>query len=167
MDSFINQDIDQENLIALLHNRDIKAMELLYDHYSASVYGVACIITKSESAAEKILKETFMYAWKHHATYNEDNQNMKLWLIGITRRIAHAHISFDDFLKNQADLNYVSSTRNDVTENKMTGMRKQVFELVFFGGGKTNDVAKQLSTNEQDIKQLLREAIHQYRKELQ
>jgi len=131
VDSFKNQDIDQGNLIALLRSRDIKAMELLYDHYSAFVYGIAFMITNNESSAEKILTDTFVYAWKHYATFNQANQNLKLWLIGITRRIAHAQISFDDFVKNQPDLNYVSSTGNVVTENKMTGVQKNIFEPRF------------------------------------
>lgn len=142
-------------------------MELLYDHYSDSVYGIAFVITKNESEAEKIVKETFLYAWKHHSAFNETHQNFRLWLIGIARDFAHAQTSFDDFLKNRMASNYVSGTGNDPIESKMTGMQKKVFEMTFFGGGKIKEIAGHLSMDEHRIKQLLREAIHQYRKELQ
>jgi DNA-directed RNA polymerase specialized sigma24 family protein len=154
LNTYRNTDIDQGKLISLLRKGDRKAVELLYDQHVSCIYGLALMITKNESTAEKIVTETFSFVWKHRETFNENNQDLKLWLISITRTIAHTRISFDDFLKNHPDHDFVS------TPNK-------ALELVFFGGGKIEDVARHLSIKENHLKQLLREATHQYRKELE
>jgi DNA-directed RNA polymerase specialized sigma24 family protein len=169
LNTFRNRNIDQEELVALLRCGDRKGMELLYDHYSSSVFGLAFVITKSESASEKILKETFLYAWKHHSTFNQTYQDFGLWLLGIARKIAQAQTSFDDFLKNHVETDFVSKTgiNLETMERRMTGVQKKVFDLVFFGGGTICDVARHLSMDEQNVKQLLHEAVNQYRKELE
>lgn len=151
-------------------------MEQLYDHYSSFVYGIAFNMTKSETASEKILKETFLHAWKYRSTFNPEIQPASLWLLGITRRIAHSQISFDEFMKIHSGKDYVSEAsesdaKNEdrdllTTVNKAT-LQKKIFELVFIGGGKINEVAKHLSMNESEVKQVLREAVSQNRKEFQ
>ena len=174
MNEVQSQNINQEKLVARLRSGNPQAIEQLYDHYSPVVYGIAFNMTKSEASAEKILKETFLHAWKDRSTFNPDDQPVWLWLISVMRKIAQSQISFDEFLKKHNNENRSESkdvhTKNEeqdlLTAVNTTTIQKKVFELTYIGGGKINEVAKHLSIDESEVKKLLREAISRNRKKI-
>ena len=175
MNKFQSIEIDQKKSGELFPGGNLNDVEQLYDQHSQVVYGVAFFIAKNEIVAEEILKETFQHAWKYRSTFNPANQPLRLWLISIARRIAHAQISFDDFLKNRTAPDNLNTEKENISKNetpylqsagKMTPMQKKIFEMVYCGGGKIHEVASHLSMEEPKVKQMLREAINQKRKEL-
>jgi len=172
-----NKTPDSLKFISLLRNADAPAMEMIYNEFAPVLYGVILKITGNEGAAEDILKDTFLYISNHNSQFDESKENLSLWMIGIARKIAHLRISFEAFLKNQNTSTYVDKpleigknlqSGTAVSENGlMTTKQRKVLDLIFFGGGKINEVAKTLCMDETEVKKLLREALNHYRKELQ
>ena len=54
----------EQKIIELLEKEDERAINLLYEHYSNSLYGVILKITVNEEIAEDALQETFVKVWK-------------------------------------------------------------------------------------------------------
>ena len=54
----------EQRIIDLLQASDKRALNLLYENYSSSLYGVILKITINEEIAEDALQETFIKVWK-------------------------------------------------------------------------------------------------------
>ena len=52
--------LKDQSLIIKLQNKDETALSLLYDKYSAALYGVILRICKDEDHAQNLLQDTFM-----------------------------------------------------------------------------------------------------------
>ena len=55
----------ERQIIDLLKKGDKRALNLLYENYSNSLYGVILKITINEEIAEDALQETFIKVWKN------------------------------------------------------------------------------------------------------
>jgi RNA polymerase sigma-70 factor, ECF subfamily len=176
----INKDTTQAKFIALLRRHQPEAMEIMYEQFAPVLFGVALRIVKNEKIAGEVLVQTFNHVWNNHSGYDESRQTLCMWMIGIVRAMAQEKMSFESFVQNQnlsADVNRTgddklmeSISNLNITKTGIsltTIEQKKVLDLVFFGGGKLNEVAKHLSIDERKAKQLLREAICRYRKESQ
>lgn len=56
---------DEAQLIARAKEGDIEALEALYEQYKGSIYRAALAITRDQVAAEEILQDTFLRAFRH------------------------------------------------------------------------------------------------------
>ena len=56
----------EQKIIELLEKEDERAINLLYEHYSNSLYGVILKITVNEEIAEDALQETFVNGMLSH-----------------------------------------------------------------------------------------------------
>lgn len=171
----ISTKIDEINkLEILLLKRETKALEILYDQFSALLYGIALKMVKNEAKAEKLLKETLYIFFKEFSEKGVFIQSMQLRLIGIMRTIAQKNIVLP--IQNQKPFFYVDNLNTPMepeneplfknTGHKIPSMsddQLNVLDLVFLGGGKINDVAKFLGIDESKVKRLLREALKNYR----
>jgi len=178
MNNSHGKNIDETNFMALFCNGNPQAMEMLYDQLASVVYGIILRTVNEETTAAKLLKQTFVYIWKNHSEFDESKQNLCSWVIGIARKIALEKIPFHSYAQNHNGKYNVSHsktgelfeqgqairTTSDIT-NLMTAEESKVLDLVFFGGGKINEVAIHLGMNEMKVKQLLQTAVNHYRKE--
>ena len=60
----------EKRIIDLLQKEDKRALNLLYENYSNSLYGVILKITINEEIAEDALQETFIKVWKNAHKYD-------------------------------------------------------------------------------------------------
>jgi RNA polymerase sigma-70 factor (ECF subfamily) len=79
---------DELGLIARAKQRDIVAFEALYEMHKGPVYRTALAITGDRSAAEEILQETFLRAFKHVQKVRE-GVSLAPWLYRITVNLAY------------------------------------------------------------------------------
>ena len=54
----------EKHIIQLLHERDEKAISLLYEHYGDTLFGVANKVVRDEELAQDILQESFVKIWR-------------------------------------------------------------------------------------------------------
>ena len=80
--------LNEKHIVAILAEKDDKAISLLYEHYGDTLYGVAYKVVKDEDLAQDILQESFIKIWKKCDTYDATKAKLFTWLFRITRNTA-------------------------------------------------------------------------------
>lgn len=78
----------EKHIVELLRERNEKAISLLYEHYGATLLGVANKVTRDENLAQDVLQESFVKIWKKSDTYDASKAKLFTWLFRITRNTA-------------------------------------------------------------------------------
>ncbi|OIQ27940.1 MAG: RNA polymerase subunit sigma-70 [Bacteroidetes bacterium MedPE-SWsnd-G2] len=78
----------EEHIVQLLEKEDSSAINLLYENYADSLYGVILKITIHEEIAEDALQETFVKIWKNAKSYDSKKSKLFTWLYRIARNTA-------------------------------------------------------------------------------
>jgi DNA-directed RNA polymerase specialized sigma24 family protein len=82
---------DETLITELLKARKTQAASQLFDIYGAAVFGVICSKTDDRLAAETLLEEVFVIAWKQSAEFDATKESLLVWLLKITYRICSSH----------------------------------------------------------------------------
>ncbi len=61
------------------------AMRALYRHYGGELFGFALNALGDRGAAEEIVQEVFLRAWRSAASYDPEKSAVRTWLFQITR----------------------------------------------------------------------------------
>jgi len=83
----LSTSIEQE-IVQLLHNGDKKAINLLYENYSDTLYGVILKVISDTDLAQDALQETFVKVWKKGKTYDVKKAKLFTWLYRIAYNTA-------------------------------------------------------------------------------
>ncbi len=67
---------------------DLRALEVLYDRYEKMAYSLALRITAEASAAEDVVQEAFLGAWRNASRYVAGRGSVKTWLLSIVHHRA-------------------------------------------------------------------------------
>lgn len=70
---------------------DREAFGALYDRYAQSVHSHACRLTGDLSAAEDVMSETFLAAWRTREQIDPEGGPLRPWLLGIATNKARNH----------------------------------------------------------------------------
>lgn len=77
-----------EDLLRAMSDGDEHALAALYARYGGLAYTLALRIVGDGGAAEEIVQEAFLGAWRGAATYRPERGSIKAWLLGIARNRA-------------------------------------------------------------------------------
>jgi RNA polymerase sigma-70 factor (ECF subfamily) len=97
--------LSEEELVARLRQRDTSALALLYDRYSAALYGVISKVIRTDEAAEDVLQETFLKIWNSFSTYDSSKGKLFTWMLNIARNQAIDKIRSKDFKNSKKNQN--------------------------------------------------------------
>jgi RNA polymerase sigma-70 factor (ECF subfamily) len=64
------------------------ALATLYDRYATVLYSLAFKILNRSEAAQDVVQETFLTAWRKAEMYNQKRGNVATWLIVLCRNLA-------------------------------------------------------------------------------
>ena len=78
----------ERQIVEWLINGDQRAIGLLYDHYSETLYGVALNLVKDADLAQDVVQESFVKIWRKGNTYDPEKAKLFTWLLRITRNTA-------------------------------------------------------------------------------
>lgn len=81
--SFTDQD-----LLAAINHRNLKAAELLYDRYAETLHKVLYCTLKNKQQANKALPEVFNRIWDGIYEYNDNQGRLIIWMCGIAKKVA-------------------------------------------------------------------------------
>ncbi|MEU4092480.1 RNA polymerase sigma factor [Streptomyces sp. NPDC026673] len=70
---------------------DPRAFAELYDGHARAVYNHAFRLTADWSAAEDVMAETFMEAWRLRDRVDAEGGSLRPWVLGVATNIARAH----------------------------------------------------------------------------
>jgi RNA polymerase sigma-70 factor (ECF subfamily) len=71
-----------------LASGDLGALDRLYEQYGAMAYAIAYRITGDRSAAEDVVQEAFLGAWRNAARYVDARGTVRTWLLSIVHHRA-------------------------------------------------------------------------------
>ncbi len=167
----------EQQIVALLLERDEKAISLLYDHYADTLYGVALKVTNDEAIAKDALQESFVKIWKKADTYDPKKAKLFTWLFRITRNTAIDKLRSNN-LKNDREIQLeVSNVYNlgianfkpehiDVVKH-VNGLEEKyqvVLDALFFQGMTQQEASEALDIPLGTIKSRLKIGLRELRK---
>jgi RNA polymerase sigma-70 factor (ECF subfamily) len=80
-----------EDLISLVVGGDARAFAPLYDRHSRAAYSLAYRLTNGRQAAEDLLQESFIKAWRSAGGYRAGRGSVRTWILSIVRNRAVDH----------------------------------------------------------------------------
>jgi RNA polymerase sigma-70 factor (ECF subfamily) len=86
--SGLDQDRTDRGLMDRLANGDLGALDRLYEHYGAMAFSIAYRITGDRTAAEDVVQEAFLGAWRNAARYVDARGSVRTWLLSIVHHRA-------------------------------------------------------------------------------
>src|SRR5688500_11517008 len=78
---------DRESMERLASG-DLGALDQLYEHYGAMSFSIAYRITGDRSAAEDVVQEAFLGAWRNAGRYSGERGSVRTWLLSIVHHRA-------------------------------------------------------------------------------
>jgi RNA polymerase sigma factor (sigma-70 family) len=159
--------------VARLRSRDSAAVSVLYDMYSATLFGVVLHIVKVEEVAEDVLQEAFLKIWKSFDSYDESKGRLFTWMINICRNLAIDKIRSKEFrmrsategLEYNGQAGFSTEAFNpehiDVREvlEKLNPEQKQIINLMYFEGFTQSEIAENYNIPLGTVKTRARSAV--------
>jgi RNA polymerase sigma factor (sigma-70 family) len=175
----IDQPDQGNNLFLSFKDRDPAAFKQVFDYYHKGQFYFAYSIVQDRDEAEDIVQDTFRILWDRWTSIN-DQDHLKRYLFEVTKNAALKHLKKKSQWQSIAKALPISAVdeRNKLDAaahqalaisiiyreaKKLSPERKAVFELIFYEGMKTAEVAAKLGKTEQNVLNLKAEALKQLR----
>lgn len=170
----------EEELVALLKDKDVVAYNVLYDNYSPALYGIVARIIPAEEIAQDILQDVFVKIWKSIDMYDKSKGRLYTWMLNIARNSAIDYSRSKQFkLENKIqDIDnsvYEVNSQTSTSFNSDTiGLKEEVVKLkedyriiidfIYFKGYTQEETAKELNIPLGTVKTRIRAALIELRK---
>lgn len=174
---------NEEELVALLRQRDRQSFNYLYDNYSGALAGViGGIITDRETAMD-VLQDVFVNIWKKIDSYDPAKGRLFTWMLNVARNAAIDKIrsrGYQDSLKNSAfpedsEINLPGTSTNPKVDDvglrkvleKLKEEHRLLIDLSYFQGYTHEEIAKALMIPLGTVKTRIRSALTHLRTMIQ
>lgn len=167
----------EKKIISLLQKGDKHALNLLYENYSNSLYGVILKITINEEIAQDALQETFIKVWKNASKYDASKAKLFTWLFRIARNTAIDKLrSFNNRYHKEVQIDksdvYILPTSNlnqdvmDIKEHvgRLEEKYQIVLDALFFQGMTQQEASDELEIPLGTIKSRLKIGLRELKK---
>ncbi|MVM41065.1 sigma-70 family RNA polymerase sigma factor [Spirosoma sp. HMF3257] len=168
----------EQLLIQELKQGSKKAFSILYDQYSAALFGSITRICKNTDTAQDVLQETFIKIYQRIGLYDESKGRLFTWLLCIAR-----HTALDELRKNNIGIVMEINTGNQheidreyqVNQpgiellgildlvNKLSPHKRQLIDLIYYKGYTLVEVAKKLNMPVGTVKTRVRATLQSLR----
>jgi RNA polymerase sigma factor (sigma-70 family) len=173
---------DESVLVDRLMQRNEQAFQWLYENYSAALYGVLLKVVREEEQAQDLLQEVFVKIWNNLASYDRQKGRLFTWMLNITRNTAIDSIragkamsrpSAAQTLSSSDESTFLVDRQHSVApENpdhiglqevvaKLRPDRRELINLVYFGGYTHEEAAEALSLPLGTVKTRIRSALQE------
>ena len=176
--------ISEEELVALLKDKDQRGFTILYNNYSSALYGVLNKIIQSNDDANDLLQDTFLKIWKNIGNYDASKGSIFTWMMNIARNLAidkvrsvdfrdtSQNVSMDDKIVYQIDNEYqaiqdVDGIGLQKVVDKLKPEYKQLIDLVYYQGYTQAEVAEEYRIPLGTVKTRIKAAVSTLRTLLQ
>jgi RNA polymerase sigma-70 factor, ECF subfamily len=137
-------------LMEALARQDLTALSALYDRYGRVAYTLAYRILGEPEAAEDVVQDAFLSAWRGAGTFKRERGNVRSWLLSIVhhravdllrRRTAFRASPLEEAAEAASDLDTAdeavrSADRSSVRQalHELPEAQRRTIELAYFGG---------------------------------
>ncbi len=142
-------------LVKRLKNRDVTALDYLYDHYSTALNGIIARTLNHQELAEETLQDVFIKIWDQIDSYDASKGSLFTWMYRIARNKAIDVRRSKDFksIKKSNDIDsYVNMFEASPTSEDYIGIStvlsqigalcKKLVQLNFYMGYSHAEIAK-------------------------
>jgi RNA polymerase sigma-70 factor (ECF subfamily) len=157
------QRLADEDLMALVHDGDARAFEIVYDRHCGAAFSLAYRMCGRRAVAEDVLQEAFLSLWRSGSRYDRTRGSVRNWILrivhnravdalrrGIVRERDLYHE--DGIIERQAG---VERTEEQTLQREQTrevqGVLRElpeeqsrIIELAYFGGFTHTEIASML-----------------------
>jgi len=167
----------EQNIVQLLEKGDKAALNLLYENYADSLYGVILKVTNNEEIAQDALQETFIKVWKNSKKYDKKKAKLFTWLYRIARNTAIDKVrSYSNKFEKEVQIDksnvYILPTSNlnqdvlDLREHvsKLDDKYQIVLKALFFEGMTQQEASDELDIPLGTIKSRLKIGLRELKK---
>ena len=174
------KNISEGELVDKLIKQDRQAMEYLYDHYSAALYGVITRIVHTEEVAEEVLQDSFIKIWSKIPSYDSKKGKLFTWMLNISRNLAIDKVRSKEFKSDQKTdqvennvsnierKNYINQEVDNIGIKELlkylTEEQQLIVDLLYFRGYTQTEVSKEFNIPLGTVKTRLRAALLELRK---
>lgn len=173
-----NSSLNEKELVALLQSKDKNAFAILYDNYSAALYGVIIKIIRIEEIAQDVLQDSFIKIWKNIESYNAEKGTLFTWILNISRNTALDKLRSKEYKQIIQNKPIETSVIKTDDENAIPidhiGLRKvveqlksehqEVIEIIYFKGYTHTEAAEVLNLPLGTLKTRVKIALRELRK---
>jgi RNA polymerase sigma-70 factor (ECF subfamily) len=161
------QDSSDEALVALIAQRDKRALQQLYSRHHVRIYRFALRFLNDEAAAEDIVSEVFIDVWRQAERF-EGRSQVTTWLLAIARNKALSLLrrrsseELDDevaeFIEDPSDnpeVAMLKSQRASVLQDCLTQLspaHREIVDLVYYHEKSVEEVAQIISVPANTVK---------------
>lgn len=176
-----NTTYTESDLVELLKQRDNRAFNYLYEHYSAALYGIILPIVTDTEVANDVLQEVFLNIWRKIESYDASKGRLFTWMLNIARNASIDMLrskSFRNVRKNQPlneTVNWSAGSQSQNIDNiglrkvldKLKDEQRTLVELAYFKGYTHEEISAMEGIPLGTVKTRIRTALIQLRNYLQ
>lgn len=142
--------LDDDALMVALAARDLGALAALYDRYGRLGYALAYRIVGESEAAEDVVHDAYLSAWRGAASYRRERGNPRGWLLSIIhhravdvlrRKTAFRPAPLEEADDRASDEDTAESAVRNVEQGHLKraletlpAAQRRTIELAYFGG---------------------------------
>ena len=165
----------EEEIVASLKAKDEQVLVILYENYSAALYGTIYRFLGDKKLAEEQLQETFLKIWKYADSYDPSKGRLFTWMLRIARNTAIDVTRSKRFREQNKiqDLDNSVSTINNTYKieqhtddigikeliEKLNTKYAQIIDKIYFQGYTQAETAKELDLPLGTVKTRTRKAL--------
>lgn len=171
----------EQQLVALLQERNEKAFGYLYDNYSSALYGIVNSIITDKEIANDVLQNVFINIWRKIESYDASKGRLFTWMLNIARNASidelrskgFRHAQQNQSLNENVDVTGASAgpTVEDVGLKKvLTNLKSEwrvLVDMSYFQGFTHEEISKILDIPLGTVKTRIRSALSQLRTMIQ
>jgi RNA polymerase sigma factor (sigma-70 family) len=169
--------IADEYIIQAILRQDTQGVGLMYDKYSAAIYGVILRVVGNAEIAEEVLQDVFTKAWRNIQSYDSAKGKLFTWLVNIARNAAIDATRAKGFNRSNQDIENVVHNIDALYNTSMNpdalGMKELtqklipehqiLIDLIYFQGYTQSEVSDSLGIPLGTVKTRLRVAMNHLR----
>jgi RNA polymerase sigma-70 factor (ECF subfamily) len=175
-----------EELMERVRSGEAGAFEIVYDRHADPAFSLAYRMLGSRSAAEDVVQDAFLAAWRNARRYQPGLGSVRTWLLGIVhhravdalrRHTVHERRRGGDETAAErqpaAELTDVEAVRRDEARGVRAALdglpaeQARVIELAYYGGFTHNEIADMLETPLGTVKGRMRLGLEKLRDHLE
>lgn len=174
--------ITENELVALLKQKDKATLGYLYDNYSAALFGIILRIIQDKKVAEEVLQDAFMKIWDKIDTYDDKKGRLFTWMLNLCRNLAIDKLRSKEIKKvgktDDIEENVYHVEKDYLVQQSVDGIgvkellvklrdeERLILELIYFKGYTQSEVSESQGIPLGTVKTRLRMALINLRKEL-
>jgi RNA polymerase sigma-70 factor (ECF subfamily) len=167
---------EEQELVALLKQKDNQAFSYLYDNYAGALCGIIKQIIADQELVNDVLQEVFVNIWRRMDSYDPAKGRLFTWMLNIARNAAIDKLRSKDY---QVGLKQQPIDEHDITHPvvrmgiddfglkkvllKLKDEQRLLIDLSYYQGFTHEQIAKALNIPLGTVKTRLRSALIQLR----